>query len=91
MADAFPDRPARVRPVAAHGVSAVQQDGDLAVAQADEPGVEGDQRVAVKEPRTRGSDLETRVGDEAPQRAKSRRQRVRIGKVTDQEGDVDGT
>ncbi len=32
-----------------------------------------------------------RRGDEAPERAKSLRQQVRIGKVTDQERDVDGT
>src|SRR6185312_15195080 len=45
VADALPDRPARARPAAAHGAGAMEQDGDLAVAQADEPGVEGDKRV----------------------------------------------
>lgn len=52
VADALPDRPARARPAAGNGVGAMQQDGDLTVTQADEPGVEGDKRVAVKEPRT---------------------------------------
>src|SRR6185295_9377498 len=69
---------------------AMQQGRDLALAEADEARVESKQRVAIKKAGARGPYLEARGGDEALEGAKSLRQPLRIGKILDQEGDIDG-
>lgn len=91
MAGALPDRPARARPAAGNGVGTMEKRGDLSVTEPKRPGIEGNKRIAEKEARARGLYLRARQGDQAPQRAKSLRQPPRIGKVTDQKSDVDGT